>query len=161
MPLATVLGQSGIPGEAGGFGLLDPGTAQDLVNAATRSPATRWCVTALHPDGTAAAHACVPGGPPDLRNLTFNAVIRGPCHHAQAHGGYRPGRKLQHLVTARNTRCTAAGCNRPAARCDLDHTTPGTTAEPPANVTWLPSADTTTGVSRPGDGGSSSPNREY
>lgn len=127
VPLATLLDQSGIPGEAGGFGLLDPGTAQDLMDAAARSPATRWCVTALHPDGTAAAHACAPGrhrSPPDLRNLTFNAVIRGPCHHAQAHAGYRPGRKLQHLVTARNARCTAAGCNRPAARCDLDHTTP-------------------------------------
>jgi hypothetical protein len=61
VPLATLLGQSGTPGEAGGFGLLDPGTTQDLVDAAARSPATRWCVTALHPDGTAAAHACAPG----------------------------------------------------------------------------------------------------
>jgi len=121
-------GDSATPGEAAGFGLLDPVSARDLLAAAARHPDTRWCYTALHPDGTAAAHACAPGphppGPPDPRTLKFNAVIRGPCDHAQAHGGYRPSRKLRHLVTARNATCTAPGCGQPAARCDLDHTTP-------------------------------------
>ena len=82
----------------------------------------------LHPDGTAAAHACAPGshpeGPPDPRTLKFNQVIRGPCDHAQAQARYRPGRKLRHLIAARNATCTAPGCGQPAARCDLDHTTP-------------------------------------
>ena len=118
----------GAPGEAAGFGLLDPESARDLLAAAARHPDTRWCYTALAPDGTAAAHACAPGpqpgGPPDPRTLKFNTVIRGPCDHAQAHPGYRPGRKLRHLVTARNATCTAPGCGQPAARCDLDHTTP-------------------------------------
>jgi len=128
IPWATWQGDSSAPGEAGGFGLLDPGTARDLLAAAARHPDTRWCYTALHPDGTAAAHACAPGphpdGPPDPRTLKFNTVIRGPCDHAQAHGGYRPGRKLRHLVSARNATCTAPGCGQPAARCDLDHTAP-------------------------------------
>jgi hypothetical protein len=128
IPWATQHGDSAVPGEAGGFGLLDPETARDLAAAAARHPDTRWCYTALHPDGTAAAHACAPGphpgGPPDPRTLKFNAVIRGPCNHAQAQAGYRPGRKLRHLVTARNATCTAPGCGQPAARCDLDHTTP-------------------------------------
>jgi hypothetical protein len=66
-----------------------------------------------HPDNT--------GGP---RTLKFSAVIRGPCDHAQAQAGYRPGRALRHLVSARNATCTAPGCGQPAARCDLDHTTP-------------------------------------
>jgi len=127
IPWATLHGGS-TPGEAGGFGLLDPQTARDLAAAAARHPGTRWCYTVLHPDGTAAAHACAPGprpgGPPDPRTLKFNTVIRGPCDHAQAHGGYRPGRKLRHLVSARNATCTAPGCGQPAARCDLDHTTP-------------------------------------
>jgi Domain of unknown function (DUF222) len=36
-----------------------------------------------------------------------------------------PGsRKLQHLIWARTPTCTAPGCRRPAARCDLDHSTP-------------------------------------
>jgi hypothetical protein len=57
-------------------------------------------------------------------NLRFTVVIRGPCGHAQAEARYRPSRGLQHLVKVRNATCAAPGCSRPAARCDLDHTTP-------------------------------------
>jgi hypothetical protein len=128
IPWGTWQGTSDTPGEAGGFGLLDPETARDLLAAAARHPDTRWCYTVLNPDGTAAAHACAPGphpeGPPGPRTLKFNTVIRGPCDHAQAQAGYRPGRKLRHLIAARNATCTAPGCGQPAARCDLDHTTP-------------------------------------
>jgi hypothetical protein len=128
IPWATWQGTSDTPGEAGGFGLLDPETARDLLAAAARHASTRWCYTVLHPDGTAAAHACAPGrhpaGPPDPRTLKFNTVIRGPCNHAQAQGSYRPSRKLRHLITARNATCTAPGCGHAAANCDLDHTTP-------------------------------------
>ena len=42
--------------------------------------------------------------------------------HRHAETGYQPSRKLQHLIRTRSTRCTAPGCGRPAARCDLDHT---------------------------------------
>jgi hypothetical protein len=169
VPLATGLGQSGTPGEAGGFGLLDAGTARDLLAAAARSPHTRWCVTVLHPDGTAAAHGCAAGQHPEppgpeppgpeppgttsprttglgtgcdssvdpdqrpppetrvqdyLRSLRvrLTPIAHGTCDHQQAEKGYQPSRKLRHLVTARSTRCTAPGCGRPAARCDLDHT---------------------------------------
>jgi len=135
VPWSTVAGPSGAPGEAAGFGLLDAPDARDLVAAAARHPGTRWCLTVLGPDGTAAAHGCAagplrwPAGPhaaAALRALkvTFRPVIRGPCDHAQAEPRYRPGRVLRHLVGARNTRCTAPGCGQPAARCDLDHTTP-------------------------------------
>jgi len=128
IPWDTWHGTSGTPGEANGFGLLDPETARDLLAAAARHAATRWCYTLLHPDGTAAAHACAPGrhpgGPPDPRTLKFNTVIRGPCDHAQAQGSYRPSRKLRHLITARNATCTAPGCGQAAVNCDLDHTTP-------------------------------------
>ncbi len=51
-------------------------------------------------------------------------VTRGHCDHARAEAGYRPSSKLRHLVRARSARCTAPGCGRPAARCDLDHTVP-------------------------------------
>jgi Domain of unknown function (DUF222) len=115
------------PGEVGGFGLLDASDTADLVAAAARHPRTRWCLTLLYPDGTAAAHGCAPGshpGPPSLSRFTLTTVIRGPCDHAQAELGYVPSRRLRHLVAARSTRCTAPGCSRPAARCDLDHTTP-------------------------------------
>ncbi len=49
-------------------------------------------------------------------------IARGSCDHRHAETGYQPSRKLQHLIRTRSTRCTAPGCGRPAARCDLDHT---------------------------------------
>jgi hypothetical protein len=143
VPLSTLLGLSATPGEAAGFGMLDADEARGLVAAAARHPDTRWCVTALQPDGTAAAHGCARGrhppppgtapGPdlPDgtrLRDhlaglrIRMAPVARGHCDHTRAEPGYRPSRALAHLVKVRNTRCTAPGCGRPAARCDLDHT---------------------------------------
>ncbi len=64
IPWATLQGHSDTPGEADGFGLLDGDDARDLAAAAARHPATRWCITALHPDGTAAAHGCLTGRHP-------------------------------------------------------------------------------------------------
>jgi hypothetical protein len=130
IPAATLHGRSQAPGEAGGFGPLDGEDARDLAAAAARHPRTRWCVTAVNPDGTAAAHGCLPGrhpppGPdPPALAITMIPVARGPCGHARAEAGYHPSRTLQHLIRARNGKCTAPGCSRPAARCDLDHTRP-------------------------------------
>ena len=141
VPLATVLGKSDAPGEAAGFGLLDASDVCALIAAVSRSPRTRWCVTALRPDGTAAAHGCAAGPRPwplgplipkdfsaaqilSALNIKLTPVICGPCDHARAELRYRPSRTLRHRVNARNTRCTAPGCSRPAGRCDLDHTQP-------------------------------------
>jgi hypothetical protein len=137
IPWDTWQGRSGTPGEADGFGPLDGDDARHLAAAADRHSRTRWCLTTLNPDGTAAAHACLPGrhpppgtGPPltPLTPLTPKTslipVARGACDHARAETGYHPSRNLQHLIRARNSRCTAPGCGRPAARCDLDHTVP-------------------------------------
>ena len=143
-------GQAATPAEVGGFGIVDAADARDLVAAAARDPRTRWCVTALHPDGTAAAHGCAPGRHPAARHrqppalpagpgpdpppgtwprdwisglrITMTPITRGSCDHHHAEAGYRPSRKLRHLVRARNARCTAPGCGGPAARCDVDHT---------------------------------------
>jgi hypothetical protein len=154
--LATYQGRSEAPGQVDGFGPLDGDDARDLAAAAARHPRTRWCVTVVHPDGTAAAHGCLPGrhpppglarpaadrglappgpappgaGPPgsppdpDIPDIMMIPVARGPCDHARAETGYHPSRQLTHLIRARNSRCTAPGCTRPAARCDLDHTRP-------------------------------------
>jgi Domain of unknown function (DUF222) len=152
VPHTALTGNTGPPGEAGGFGILDHTDTRDLVAAAARNPATRWCLTTLHPDGTAATHDCATGprrwppgqgppgqGPPgpappepvtlrgllDFLNLTgLTPIIRGPCEHDQAECRHRPSRKLTHRVRARNTTCTAPGCGRRAACCDLDHTDP-------------------------------------
>jgi Domain of unknown function (DUF222) len=144
VPATAMAGDTGLGSEVDGFGLLDHADTRDLIAAAARNPATRWCLTTLHPGGTAAAHACATGprpwgtgpGPPgpwpptvrglqDFLNITqLTPVIRGPCQHAHAEHHYRPSRKLAHLVKARNATCTAPGCGRRAARCDLDHTHP-------------------------------------
>ena len=68
VPHAALGGDGGPPGEVAGFGIVDHADTRDLVAAAARNPATRWCVTVLHPDGTAAAHGCAAGsarGPRD------------------------------------------------------------------------------------------------
>ncbi len=154
---STLTGQSATPAEVGGYGTVDAADARDLAAAASRDPRTRWCVTALHPDDTAAAHGCVPGRhspppgsgaapgpgpggtpgpgpgpdpPPGTRpqdwitrmRIRMTPITRGSCDHHHAEAGYRPSRKLRHIVRARNARCTAPGCGRPAAKCDVDHT---------------------------------------
>jgi Domain of unknown function (DUF222) len=157
IPLATWQGRSEAPGEADGFGPLDGDDARDLAAAAARHPRTRWCLTVVNPDGTAAAHGCLPGRhpPPGLAGLSGSAppglphlppgltiplipVARGPCDHARAETGYHPSRKLAHLICARNGRCTAPGCSRPAVRCDLDHTRPWDQGGPTCDCNLAP-----------------------
>ncbi len=174
VPWTLWQGDIGPPGEVAGFGILDHDDTRDAVAAATRNPDSRWCVTLLNPDGTAAAHGCArrphqwPHGPPEpltshdplatLKIRNVDVVIRGPCDHSQAEDRYRPSRRLQHLTKARNATCTAPGCGSPAARCDLDHTDPHHRAGRPAPATWPRCAVITIGASRPTAGDWNSPN---
>jgi Domain of unknown function (DUF222) len=145
VPWDPTLGRPSGPAELPGYGLLDSGDTMELLDAAGRDPSSRWCLTAAGADGTAAAHACLPGPrtldaiaragqavgetwtAADLATalgVTLEPVAKGACDHAHAEPGYRPSRKLRHLVAARNARCTAYGCGRPASACDYDHTRP-------------------------------------
>ena len=151
IPAGTILGWSTAPGEAGSWGLLDPGDTRRLLQAASLHPRTRWCFTLLAPDGTAAAHGCARGShpwipPPDsgqrnrdgpdtrqaaalatlLRdlNLTFTPIAKGSCDHTNAENRYTPSRKLGHLIRARTATCPAPGCGAHAYHNDLDHTVP-------------------------------------
>jgi hypothetical protein len=63
VPVGTLLGWSAVPGEAG-RDIIDPRTLRDLVQAASHHGATRWCVTLLGADQTAAAHGCARGQHP-------------------------------------------------------------------------------------------------
>jgi hypothetical protein len=64
VPAGTLFGWDTTPADAGEWGLLDADETQATVRAASQHPATRWCVTFLRPDGTAAAHGCSPGQHP-------------------------------------------------------------------------------------------------
>ena len=85
VPWAALTDQPGVPADVAGFGLVDAADARDLAAAAARDPRTRWCVTALHPDGTAAAHGCAAGRHPPPGTGT-SPPPPDPTHHpASAH----------------------------------------------------------------------------
>jgi hypothetical protein len=145
VPWDPSTGRPSGPAELPGYGLIDQDDTVELLDAAGQHPASRWCVTVTGADGTATAHACLPG-PRTLDAITrasqavggtwtaadlatafggkLEPVAKGACDHAHAEPGYRPSRKLRHLIAARNARCTAYGCGRPASACDYDHTQP-------------------------------------
>ena len=150
VPAGTALGWSNTPGQAGRWGLLDPWDTRRLLQAASQHPRTRWCVTAVGPDGTAVAHGCSrgphrwtpvppattrppPGGPDQhqqaqlaelLRalNIIWAPIAKGTCDHRHREDRYTPSRKLGHLVRARTATCPAPGCGAQAYHNDLDHT---------------------------------------
>ena len=90
VPVETMLGLSAAPGEAAGYGMLDAEDARDLVAAAARHPYTRWCVTVVRPDGTAAAHGCAAGRHPPPGTATGGSAS-GPDPPGTATGGHHPG----------------------------------------------------------------------
>jgi hypothetical protein len=64
VPAGTLLGRSDAAGEAGAWGLTDPADTRRIVEAASRHPRSRWCVTITGPDDTAIAHGCARGQHP-------------------------------------------------------------------------------------------------
>jgi hypothetical protein len=130
VPLATHLGLAGQPGLAAGFGPIDGPLARHLTLLAASDPRTRCCLTLTSPSGQAIGHGCLPGtgalaslGTEPV-TVTITPLARGSCDHQHEEPGYQPSRALRHLIEARTPTCTAPGCRHPAARCDLDHTTP-------------------------------------
>jgi hypothetical protein len=152
IPAGTLLGWSNAPADIGTWGLMDAGTARDLIEAASHHPRTRWCYTLTGPDGQATAHACargtrpwippppgrdghspgVPGGPDLARlaellarlNATPEPIAQGTCDHRHREDRYIPSRKLKHLIRARTARCCAPGCGAQAITSEIDHTVP-------------------------------------
>ncbi|HEY2522845.1 MAG TPA: DUF222 domain-containing protein [Streptosporangiaceae bacterium] len=130
LPLATVLGLAEQPGTVAGFGPVDGPLARQLAGLAAADQASRCCLTLTDSAGRALGHGCLPG-PVVLHTLTtrgltlaIHPIAQGACDHRDQEPRYQPSRALQHLIWARTPTCTAPGCARPAARCDLDHTTP-------------------------------------
>ena len=64
VPAGTAYGWSAAPGDRRRLGLTDPDDTRRLLQAASLHPRTRWRVTLLAPDGTAAAHGSARGPHP-------------------------------------------------------------------------------------------------
>lgn len=137
----TLFGWDTTPADAGGWGLLDGEETRDLVAAASRHPATRWCVTVTGPDGTAVAHGCSAGrhqwspgpgqatqpstGPPD------------PPGPPQDH----PASRQQHLVRFLSSLNVTL---RPVAKDNCDHACAEPRYTPSRALTHLVRARTVT-----------------
>jgi len=147
IPVGTLMGWSGTPADVGTWGLMEAGTARDLIEAASRHPRTRWCYTVTGSGGAAIAHACSAGshpwqppqasrdGPEGTRSAQLDELLsrldaapepiaEGACDHAHQEDRYIPGRKLKHLIRARTARCSAPGCGAQAITSEIDHTIP-------------------------------------
>jgi len=137
VPLTTLLGLTQAPGQAAGYGPIDADTARVLACAAAGHRATHWRITVIASDGTALAHGTAAHRPGPAGTgagtgtrpgggwsgaVTAEPVATGSCDHRHCEPGYRPSPALQRLIRARASTCTAPGCRRPAAACDLDHT---------------------------------------
>jgi Domain of unknown function (DUF222) len=58
-----------------------------------------------------------------VRELANRAKLR-PVVPTDAEPQYRPSAALAAFVRCRDETCRFPGCNRPVARCDIDHTVP-------------------------------------
>ncbi len=102
----TLAGADDRPAELAGYGPITANTARRLAAAAGAAPAAR--------------HRLLPIDP------ATGALLPDPATAALDHATstYRPAAALTRYLHARDRVCGFPGCNTPAHRCDLDHTTP-------------------------------------
>ena len=108
VPLATLLGLAEHPGEASGFGPIDPALARVLAAQAAGHPATSWCVTVTDSAGHPVSHGC--GRPGRRRRKT-----------ARSTGPARPDTQPPHESTARYRTGRARQHHRPTRSANLQH----------------------------------------
>jgi hypothetical protein len=134
MPLSSLFGASGEPGEVAGFGPVPAADARALADRLAGEGGSRWCLTLTGRDGRAVAHGCArarrnggsgeaTGGGWEL-TVTVRPVAVKDCLHERESAGYQPSPTLRHVIRVRQRTCSFPGCRRPAARCDQDHTVP-------------------------------------
>jgi hypothetical protein len=134
MPLSSLLGASGEPGEVAGFGPVAAADGRALAARLAGERGSRWCLTLTGQDGRAVAHGCArarpDGGSGEAAGrgweltVTIRQLAVRDCRHQRESAGYQPSPTLRHLIRVRHRTCSFPGCRRPAARCDQDHTVP-------------------------------------
>jgi hypothetical protein len=131
MPLSSLLGTAGAPGEVPGFGPLDANACRTLAAALASRPGNRWCLTITDSSGHAVGHGCArqaPHGSGWALLIKITDLASAPCwpdqgQHRDDQAGYRPSRRLRHLIETRHRTCVFRS-RRAATRCDVDHTVP-------------------------------------
>src|SRR5215470_13170827 len=134
MPLSSLLGASGEPGEVAGFGPVAAADGRALAARLAGERGSRWCLTLTGPDGRAVAHGCARARPSSgggeaagrgwVLTVTIGQLAVRDCLHQRESAGYQPSPSLRHVIRIRQRTCSFPGCRRPAARCDQDHTVP-------------------------------------
>jgi len=146
LPLLTVLGLAGNPGEAGRAGIADPDLVRQLAAAAAAAgTGSRWHLTLTDDLGRPVGHGCqdgaagmnpgktgipvaisLPAGTGD-GTITFPVhpvPLDGDCDHRFESTSHDPSPLLRHLVHIRDGSCVEPGCARSAVRCDFEHSIP-------------------------------------
>ncbi|WP_131828009.1 HNH endonuclease signature motif containing protein, partial [Mycolicibacterium fortuitum] len=109
---ATVHGGSDAPGYLPGHGILPAESVRDLAGRAKIKPVRL-------PGDTADAGPCGESKP---RHSGDSPEAAGQADNAEP--GYRPSAALSEFIRWRDLTCRFPGCDAPAERCDIDHTTP-------------------------------------
>ena len=97
VPLATLAGLAGRPGELSGLGPVDPWLARDLAAAAAANPKTTWCLTVTDNQGHAIAHGCAR---PEPKSHRKRAGPGPPGFRFTPGQPGRPARRIWHLAAA-------------------------------------------------------------
>ena len=114
VPLTTLLGLPGGPGDIGGFGPIDPALARDITARAAAHPSTSWSLTITH-TGQAIAHGPIPA----RRARRFLSHPRGPHDGGPGDGGPRRRRPPRRRPRPPATRTAQAA--RQTARLRRSH----------------------------------------
>ncbi len=109
---STVDGGSDAPGYLPGYGVLPAESVRDLAGRAKIKPVRL-------PGDTADAGPCGESKPSHSGDSPEAA---GQADNAEP--GYRPSAALSEFIRWRDLTCRFPGCDAPAERCDIDHTTP-------------------------------------
>jgi hypothetical protein len=129
LTLVTLLGAGDKPGEAAGWGAIDPALTRKLAAAAAAAgDRSQWHLTLTDESGRAIAHGCETRGRSRKqgkdRTFTMNPIPVVECDHRYETQRHDPGPLLRHLTEVRDGACVQVNCARPAPRCDFEHTIP-------------------------------------
>ena len=116
IPLTTLLGLTGNPGEAAGFGPIDADLARTMAAQAAASPTTTWCITVTDRDGHPTADGCENPAAAANPDATKRPGGRPARNHA---GPWAPAPADQVQAASRSADTAGGDCVPPRKALDL------------------------------------------